>query len=325
MRVLIQNDPDDPVFRITPEQWHEAAAGAPAHEVSFGSTAEDFAGIRDTVELLVGPVAALRRLARTGRLAAPRLRLVFVTAAGVDRLAPFDWLPDRVPLLNNRGAHGSKAGEYVAMAALLLAARLPALLAAQREGRWLRLPTPALAGRHAVVIGTGDLGSAGAGRLRAFDVRVTGVNTRGTPHAACDATAPVAALNTLLPEADLVVLACPLTQHTRGMLDRRRLGLLRSASGVVNIGRGALLDHEALCDLLDAERLAGAVLDVFPVEPLPPEHRIWRTRNLIATPHQSCDDPTTYNRRSLGILFANLLAWQTGAALPNQVDLTRGY
>ena len=325
MRIHIQNDAADPHFTITPTAWRDAAAasGEPAHAVSFGTTEADFAAVRSEVELLVGPPAALHALPHP--LAAPRLRLVFVNAAGVDRLAPLDWLPEGVALLNNRGTHGPKAGEYVAMAALMLAARLPALIAAQHEGRWQRLPTPPLAGRHAVIVGTGDLGSAGARHLRALGVRVTGVNTRGQAHPDFAATAPVAALDALLAEASLLVLACPLTPATRGLIDRRRLGLLAEGAGVVNIGRGALLDDAALCDLLDRGRLGGAVLDVFPVEPLPPGHRLWRTPNLIATPHLSCDDPAGYSARSLAILCANLHAWRAGAPLPNRVDPARGY
>lgn len=322
MRVHIQNDPDDPEFVITPEQWQRAATGEPAHTVSFGTTAQDFGDVRAEVELLVGPPAALRGLPP---LAAPRLALVFVNAAGVDRLAPFDWLPEGVTLLNNRGTHGPKAGEYVAMAALLLAARLPTLIAAQHEGRWHRLPCPPLAGRHAVIVGTGDLGSAGARHLRALAVRTTGVNTRGTAHADFDATAPVGDLDALLPRAELLVLACPLTAASRRLIDRRRLGLLPAGAGVVNVGRGALMDSDALCDLLNAEHLGGAVLDVFEQEPLPPGDRIWRTRNLIATPHLSCDDPVSYTARSLAILFANLRAYRAGAAMPNRVDPARGY
>ncbi len=322
MRVHVQNDPDDPEFLIAPEQWHAAAADEPQHEVSFGATAEDFRRARDSVELLVGPPAALRRLRP---LAAPHLRLVFVNAAGVDGLAPFDWLPPGVVLLNNRGTHGPKAGEYVAMAALMLAARLPDLLAAQRAQRWHRLPTPVLAGRHAAVIGTGDLGSAGARQLRALGVCVTGVNTRGTPHPEFDAVVPVAALDALLPRAALLVLACPLTPATLGMIDRRRLALLPAGAGVVNIGRGKLLDAAALCDLLEAQHLGGAVLDVFDREPLPTGDRLWTTRNVIVTPHLSCDDPESYTHRSLGVLFANLRAWRAGQAMPNLVDPARGY
>ena len=322
MRIHIQNDPADTDFLITPAQWQTAAAEEPPHEVSFGETPADFDPVRATVEVLVGPPRSLRPLRP---LAAPRLRLIFSNAAGVDGLAPFDWLPPGVTLLNNRGTHGPKAGEYVAMAALLLAARLPALMVAQQAGEWRRLPAPPLAGRRALVIGTGDLGSAGARHLRALGVRTTGLNTSGTAHPDFDAVLPVAALDDALPAADLLVLACPLTPATRGLMDARRLGLLAAKAAVVNIGRGALIDNDALCDMLDAERLAGAVLDVFPVEPLPHGHRIWRTRNLIATPHQSCDDPVAYNARALAILAANLRALRAGAPLPNRVDTERGY
>ena len=94
---------------------------------------------------------------------------------------------------------------------------------------------------------------------------------------------------------------------------------------MLNLGRGRLLEQDALCDLLDAGHLSGAVLDVFDPEPLPEGHRIWRTGNLIVTPHVSCDDPASYNARSLSILFANLRAWRAGLPLPNRVDVARGY
>ena len=81
------------------------------------------------------------------------------------------------------------------------------------------------------------------------------------------------------------MLACPLTDATRGLIDRRRLSLLPRGAGVVNIGRGALIDQDALCDLLDDGHLSGAVLDVFTPEPIPPGHRLWSTRNLIISPH----------------------------------------
>jgi len=93
----------------------------------------------------------------------------------------------------------------------------------------------------------------------------------------------------------------------------------------VNIGRGELLDQDALCDLLDEEHLSGAVLDVFAPEPIPPGHRLWSTRNLIISPHTSADDPATYNPRSLDIFLDNLHAWRDARPLPNRFDIARGY
>ena len=121
------------------------------------------------------------------------------------------------------------------------------------------------------------------------------------------------------------MLACPLTDATRGMITRDRLKALPRGAGVVNIGRGALIDQDALCDLLDDGHLSGAVLDVFTPEPIPPGHRLWSTRNLIISPHTSADDPHTYNSRSLDLFFDNLRACREGRRMPNLFDPARGY
>jgi phosphoglycerate dehydrogenase-like enzyme len=154
---------------------------------------------------------------------------------------------------------------------------------------------------------------------------VTGVSRRGAPHPDCARVVPTSALDSVLPGTEFLVLACPLTAETRGLMDRRRLSLLPKGAGVVNIGRGALLEEDALCDLLDAGHLGGAVLDVFTTEPVPPEHRLWATPKLVMTPHISTDDPGTYNVITLGLLLRNLRALRDGQPLPNAFDTRRGY
>ena len=124
---------------------------------------------------------------------------------------------------------------------------------------------------------------------------------------------------------EFLVLACPLTVVTRNLLDRRRVALLPAGAGVVNIGRGGLLDQDALCDALDDGHLSGAVLDVFDPEPVPPGHRVWTTPNLIVSPHTSADDPATYYPRSLDCFFADLRALREGQPMPTLVDTARGY
>jgi len=324
MKVHVQTRPPGIDFPITPTHWHEAAAraGEPAHDVSFGTTAADWHEARGTVEMLVTHGDLLRALLP---LDAPALATVFVANAGVDGLAPFDWLRPGLTLLNNSGAHGPKAGEFIAMAVLMLATHMPALATAQRQRRWHPLFGGTLAGRRVTIVGTGDLGAAGARTLRALGVAVTGMRSRAAPHPDFSDVVGVADLDAVLASTEFLVLACPLTPATTGLLDRRRLGLLPAGAGVINIGRGRLLDGEALCDALDAGHLSGAVLDVTDPEPLPPDHRMWHTPNLTLTPHISCDDPTSYMARSLDILFANLRALRAGAAAPNSVDVARGY
>ena len=128
-----------------------------------------------------------------------------------------------------------------------------------------------------------------------------------------------------MPQSEFLVIACPLTEQTRNIIDRRRIDLLPPRARVVNIGRGPLLDQDALCDRLDDGTLGGAVLDVFVPEPVPEGHRLWTTKNLVMTPHVSCDDSLTYNARSLDTFLENMAALEAGEPLPNLYLPERGY
>jgi glyoxylate/hydroxypyruvate reductase A len=315
MRIHIQNPDGDDLFAITEAQWDNAATrhGAAGHAASFGTAPGE-------TEILIAPPGVLARMLP---LALPHLKMIFLTASGPDRLMPFTWLPPGVALVNNRGVHGRKVGEYVAMALLMLANRMPDYAAQQREQLWQPHFSPVLRGRRVTVVGTGDLGAGAARQARHFGMVVTGVNTSGRSHPDFDQV--VTGLDAVLPGSEFLVLACPLTEQTRNLLDRRRIGLLPPGAGLVNVGRGALLDMVALCDRLDAGTLSGAVCDVFDPEPIAPGDRIWTTSRMVITPHVAADDPSSYNADSLDLFFVNLAAWQVGAVLPNLVDLARGY
>jgi glyoxylate/hydroxypyruvate reductase len=208
---------------------------------------------------------------------------------------------------------------------LMLANRVPEMVTHQRAGRWQKLWGAVLDGRHVTVVGLGSLGGAAAMQASRFGMRVTGVRATAKPHPHCAEVITTAELDRVLPRTEFLVLACPLTDATRGMITRERLNMLPRGAGVVNIGRGALVDQDALCDLLDQGHLSGAVLDVFTPEPIPPGHRLWTTRNLIISPHTAADDPATYNPHSLDLFFDNLRAWREGRAMPNLFDPARGY
>lgn len=326
MRVHIQNAPDNPLFAITAAEWGEAARRAgespSAYALSIGETEQEFdAALREAEALITPPGPLAARLP----MLAPSLRMIFCTTAGMDALAPFDRLPPGAMLICNRGIHGEKAAEYAIMAILMLAMHLPALISAQGQCLWQPRYTPTLAGRRLVVIGLGTLGGAVAARAQSFEMLVTGINLSGRDHPHCQRTLPASQLDRALPNAEFLLLACPLTPLTRGILDRSRLSLLPPGAGIVNIGRGSLIVEDALADALFAGHLGGAVLDVFGTEPLPPAHRLWRTPNLIITPHISADDPTTYNPRTLDRFFAALAALRRGETPPNVVDPARGY
>jgi len=327
MRIHIQNTASlSPTYTVDEAVWSAALArngeDAAAYQVTFGKTPNDYAGAIADAELLLSHNRSIPSLFPAE---APRLKYVMCGNAGLDSLAPFDWLPRGVTLLTNSGTHADKAGEYALMALLMLANGIPAFVTAQGEARWSRQAGRLLRDGRLTVVGLGALGGATAHHGKAFGMHVTGVRTSASPHPACDRVVATADIDSVLPETDYLVLACPLTPATRNILDRRRLALLPPHAGLVNIGRGALVDEEALCDALDAGALAGAVLDVFVTEPLPPDARIWTTPNVVITPHMSADDPARYIANTLDVLFANMKALREGRPLPNRFDVARGY
>jgi phosphoglycerate dehydrogenase-like enzyme len=325
VRVHIHSDPLDGNPRATLHHWHEAVsrAGDIAAEATVSSS--------DTQEGLASALASVEVLITTGRVVKslnwpdlPKLKLIFLTHAGVDILRTVR-VPPHVRILNNSGAHAEKASEYAMMAVLMLANLIPAFIHQQRQEVWNRRLATSLPGRRGTIVGLGAIGSAIAQKMKVFGMHVTGVRTRSDPHQFCDDVLAARDLDTALPRTEFLIMACPLTLATRHLLDERRLALLPKDAGVVNIGRGELVDQDALLDGLDSGHLSGAVLDVFTPEPVPPGHRLWRTSNLVMTPHMSAGDPIKYIPRSLDILLHNLKCFRDGEELPNQVDLSRGY
>ena len=207
---------------------------------------------------------------------------------------------------------------------LALHTRLPETLQHQRDRVWKQILTPPIAGRTAVVVGFGDLGQ-GAGRAAAkLGLRVIAVTRSGKAAAPADEAYPVSRIDEALPLADFLIVTTPTTPETRGLISAARLDLLKRGAGVVNIGRAALIDYARLREKLESGELSGAVLDVFEQEPLPAESPWWTTRNVIVTPHISCDTPG-YVDRLLDRWFANFERFLKGEPFENAVDRRLGY
>jgi phosphoglycerate dehydrogenase-like enzyme len=327
MRIHIQNLAGMIGDTLTEAQFKAAAAqaGLPPghHTVTVGYTLDDFAAAIPTAEAVVTSTTVTKKLFPAE---APHLKILFCTSAGLDPV-PFADLPPGLIVLNNRGVHGPKAGEFGIMALLMLCNQVPGMIADQHAQEWNRNKrhSAVIAGRRVTVIGLGSLGGAVAEQAARFGMKVTGVRARPAAHPACQRVVSTDDLDSVLPESEFLFLACPLTAATRNILDRRRIGLLPPGAGVVNIGRGPLIEQDALCDALESGHLAGAVLDVFVPEPVPPGHRLWTTPNLVMTPHVSSDDPLTYNDRSFDVFIANVKAYEAGEAMPNLFDPVRGY
>ena len=313
------------LYRITPQQWTAACVRhrplARRLDASIGWDGAELAGALKEAAVVIGVPARRDRLAQR----APRLQWLHCTSAGVDGFLPLDWLPGGVAFTNNRGAHGAKAEQYMRMAYAMLNCRIPRIIANQQARRWEQLYSPSLAGKTALVIGLGDLGQAAARAAKQAGLTVIGISRSGKKVRPADAVHTLARLDALLPRADYVVVAVPLTSETHHLLDAARLDLMKRRAGVINIARAQVVDYGALAARLERGELSGAVLDVVEPEPLPPDSPLWRTPNLIITPHISCDDSEHYNDITLDLWFANLERFLDGRPLKNRVDPRRGY
>jgi phosphoglycerate dehydrogenase-like enzyme len=251
---------------------------------------------------------------------APRLKWIQLTGAGLEHLLPLDWLPPGVRLTNCSGVHGPKIAEFATMALLMLHSGMPFFATAQRAREWRPHYSTLIAGKTAVIVGLGGMGSAAARSARGLGLNVIGVNRSGQPSRLADRTLPIEKLHKVLPQADFLFLAAPLTGRSRGLIGRRELGLLKPTAGIVNVGRGALIDEAALVQALQRKRLAGAILDVFATEPLPADSPIWDAPNLLVVPHVSSDDEAQYMPRNYELLLRNSRRFLARRPMLNQID-----
>lgn len=256
---------------------------------------------------------------------APNLKWIHIIGAGVEHLMPMDWLPPDVALTNSRGVHAQKAGEYAAMALLMLNAGLPKLAADQRARRWDPVFTSSIAGKTCLIVGVGQMGAAAARQAKALDLHVIGVRRHGRKARFVDEMVGPDNLDRVLPLADFVIVTTPLTAETRGLIDDGRLGRMKVGTGLINMGRAAVVDYAALSARLREGHLSGAVLDVFNPEPLPAHSPMWDTPNLIITPHVSSDDADGYVQGVLDIVFDNVGRTLAGKPLRNRVNPKLGY
>ncbi|MBY4840575.1 D-2-hydroxyacid dehydrogenase [Pantoea sp. DY-5] len=253
----------------------------------------------------------------------PRLGWVQVMSAGVEQ-----WLahwPQGVTLTNASGVHGDKGAEFILMAALMFNFGIPGFLQDQAQRVWRPTFGGCARGKIVLLLGVGGIGAAAATLLTAQGYRVIGVTRSGQ----CDANVArcirIDALDEVLPQVDVVVSTLPLTPQTRNLFDRRRLDLLPARAGIVIVGRADVFDYSAMREKLNAGELAGAVLDVYPQEPLPADDPLWHTPGVVMTPHCSLDDHSAYLAGCLDVFIDNLARFRHGQPLRNQVDPARGY
>lgn len=248
---------------------------------------------------------------------APNLRWFHSSSAGVDDPVFPRLRGAGARVTNSSGAAAPAIARTVAMYLLALSRNLPALLHSQSQRRWEPRRFADLEGRRVGVLGLGPIGLEVARLASALGLEPVGMRRSIRGDEPCE-TWTFDRLPELISSADVLVLALPLAPETRGLLSRALIETMRPGAIVVNVGRGELLDEDALADALANGHLAGAGLDVFAVEPLPSSSPLWRLPNVIVTPHISGSTECTW-RRSIEMFLDNLAAYVAGDPLRNEI------
>ncbi|HEY4464513.1 MAG TPA: D-2-hydroxyacid dehydrogenase [Streptosporangiaceae bacterium] len=254
----------------------------------------------------------------------PNLRWIAAATVGVDWLLFPELAGSDVIVTNSAGVFDAAMAEYTLALVSAICADLHTTIRLQTRREWQHRETTRLAGRRAIVLGAGGIGRAINRALDRAGVipKCVGRHSRVDPE--LGRIAALDELPGLLPEADFVILALPLTVHTKGLFGASEFSLMRPGSWLINLGRGALVDDQELIRALRNGAIGGAALDVFTQEPLPPDSPLWDLPNAIISRHMS-GDFRGWDRALAGLFLAQLRRYRSGEPLINVVDKSLGY
>jgi phosphoglycerate dehydrogenase-like enzyme len=263
---------------------------------------------------------------------AKKLKWLHSTAAGVAQLMYPELRDSGILVTNPSGVFSVPMAEHTMGLLLALARNFPDSVRQQDLARWSQQQLwdkpqhlTELNGQVLLIVGYGSIGRELAKRARAFEMRVWGVTRSGEgDRAHVEKIFPVARLKDALPESDYVVISAPETAETKHLIGAPEIAKMKRTARLINVGRGSLLDEEALIRALESGALGGAALDVAQTEPLPADSPLWKAPNLMITPHTSALSDRLWNRQA-ALLLELLERWFDGRELFNRVDFGRGY
>lgn len=282
--------------------------------------------IPDT-DILIGWAIKPEQFATAGKL-----KWIHSPAAAVHQLMFPELIKSEVIVTNSGDVHGPVVAEHALTLVLAMAKRLPQAMHYQQNKQWAQetlwqeQPRPQeIAGATVLVIGLGAIGREFASRAKSLGMKVLAVRENPQKGASgVDAVYAPSQLDELLPQADYVLLCTPVTPATTGLMNAARLARMKAESYLINVGRGPLVDEKALIEALREIRIAGAALDVFTEEPLPPESPFWSLENVLITPHTAAVTDCLWERH-YKLIAENLTRFLEGKPLLNLIDKRRGY
>lgn len=258
---------------------------------------------------------------------AEQLKWLHLSSIGVDKHINREiYYNKNTVLTNSAGTYGKPISDHILGLMIMLARNLHYFRDQQTQGNWCKMDAKKdLFNSILCIVGLGDVGKTLARKAKLLGMKVIGIKrTKTDLPEYLDELYTTESLEAVLPSADFVVLSLATTKETVQIMNRDRLALLNKDAYLINIGRGALVDQDALCEYLKEERFAGAAIDVTTPEPLPRDSELWGVKNLIITPHVSGKSPTTYQRH-FQVFYDNLARYLADEELENVIDFELMY
>lgn len=281
---------------------------------------------RDELEACVGDVEALlcQRPPKKLLARAEKIKWIMTIGAGVDTVLPNPDLREECIITNARGVHIPQIPEFVLGMILALGLRLPEHFRNQANSAWQMRMRRIMANQTVGVVGLGTIGREIARMANSIGMRVIGTKKNPEPVPHVEKVYGPDELHGMLSEADFVVLIAALTPETRGMIGKPELEAMKPDAYLINVARGAMVVEADLIEALRKGTIAGAALDVFETEPLPPENPLWKMENVIITPHIAGARPD-YLHAVSEIFCRNLTRYLSGEPMFNVVDRNKCY
>ncbi|MFN7921310.1 MAG: D-2-hydroxyacid dehydrogenase [Bryobacteraceae bacterium] len=268
-----------------------------------------------------------KALLREVFLKAPNLRWVHSLSVGVEGLLFQELVESEVPLTNARGAFSRSLAEFVMLGALFFDKKIPDMRQQQSEGRWVNMDVDEVYGKTLGIVSYGSIGQACAKLAKAFGMNVWAMRKRpemSKDDPLVDRLFGLDGLREMMAGSDFVVVCTPLTPDSRGLVGAAEIAAMKSSAVFLNVGRGAVVDEDALVAALQQGKIRGAALDVFATEPLPAGHPFYTMDNVLLSPH-SADHTPGWVGHSMDIFISNFERYRKGDPLDNIVNKKEGY
>jgi phosphoglycerate dehydrogenase-like enzyme len=318
--ILVLADPHEPVLALLEEVRGEA-------EIVVGNAVESFESCANSAIGIFNWSGSLPLLRKVFGMC-PNLRWVHSRSVGLERSLFPELVESPVVLTNGVGVFSGPLAEFVLAAILYFAKDLRRMIRNQVAGVWEPFDVVSVAGQTLGIVGYGDIGRAVAARVHPLGMIIHALKrhpaTPGQQDKLIDRIYTPDRRIEMLSLCDYVVVAAPLTEETRGMISEREFAAMKANTVVINVGRGPVIDEDAMIRALSTRRIKGAALDVFDEEPLPSDHPFYKLENVLLSPH--CADHTSHWLENAVYLFIDQLErFRGGKPLLNVVRKELGY